>query len=404
MPRRVLLFCEGASLAHVARPLALLDWLPDADFDVSIACPGEFSWALGEHKTKWVPLQCQSSAEFARRLAQGRVVFDESTLTRYVEDDLRLISEYRPDLVIGDFRLSLGVSARRAGVPYIALSDAYWSEGGIASPPLPVLPASRWFSLPVYQALFRLAWPLAMRLHAAPMARVRKKYGLPTRRADLSSTYQDADYIAFANFSRLFPDVLACHRCFFIGPMLWSIPVGRPPWWNELPSRDACVFISLGSSGAVQGLETIVDQVVALGKTAVVATAGRSALEHAPGHSVFVADFLPGKAACEAASCAVTNGGSPMSQLGLSSGVPVLGVPTNLDQFLCMRAFERVGAGCVVRADRCTPKAVRGALSRLLEEPKYAASAKHFFAGEPDQEGKVAFDAALTRCVGGPVR
>ena len=37
---------------------------------------------------------------------------------------------FQPDLVIGDFRLSLSVSARVAGVPYIAIANSWWSPFG----------------------------------------------------------------------------------------------------------------------------------------------------------------------------------------------------------------------------------------------------------------------------------
>ncbi|MFX7895023.1 glycosyl transferase family 1, partial [Acinetobacter baumannii] len=76
-----------------------------------------------------------------------------------------MIEAFKPDLVIGDFRLSLSVSARLAGVPYMAISNAYWTphyQGGYA---LPVIPLSRALPLPLASALFHTFSPLAFIPH-----------------------------------------------------------------------------------------------------------------------------------------------------------------------------------------------------------------------------------------------
>ena len=55
---------------------------------------------------------------FLDNLAKGRPVYDVNTLRSYVRADLALLEAVKPDLVVGDFRISLGVSARVAGIPY----------------------------------------------------------------------------------------------------------------------------------------------------------------------------------------------------------------------------------------------------------------------------------------------
>ncbi len=43
--------------------------------------------------------------------------------------DLALLEEIGPDLVIGDFRLSLGISCRVLGIPYVSLVNAHSYSG-----------------------------------------------------------------------------------------------------------------------------------------------------------------------------------------------------------------------------------------------------------------------------------
>jgi UDP:flavonoid glycosyltransferase YjiC (YdhE family) len=55
--------------------------------------------------------------------------------------------------------------------------------------------------------------------------------------------------------------------------------------------------------------------------------------------------------------------------------VPVLGVTSNLDQFLNMHFVAAAGAGERLRADALTADAVREAAVRLLDNERYRTSA-----------------------------
>ena len=144
MQRKTILFvAEAVTLAHVGRPLALAGALDARRYDVHFACaPGHQAMLAGGALTYW-PITSIPGAQFLAALAAGRPVYDEATLRRYVEDDRRLLAEVRPDLVVGDFRLSLSVSARLARVPYVTVSNAYWSPYVRQHYRVPAIPLSR---------------------------------------------------------------------------------------------------------------------------------------------------------------------------------------------------------------------------------------------------------------------
>ena len=77
--------------------------------------------------------------------------------------------------------------------------------------------------------------------------------------------------------------------------------------------------------------------------------------------------LAPGDAIARQASFVVTNGGASTSYQALAEGKPVLGVPSNLDQYLSMTAIERARAGRLVRSGEATPRAMREALASLLD-------------------------------------
>jgi UDP:flavonoid glycosyltransferase YjiC (YdhE family) len=63
----------------------------------------------------------------------------------------------------------------------------------------------------------------------------------------------------------------------------------------------------------------------------------------------------------------ITNGGSSTGYQALAAGVPVLGIPSNLDQYLAMQAIERAGAGVTLRSGGLRADEVRQAAIRLLD-------------------------------------
>ena len=113
--RRVLLVGEAVTLAHVARPIALARKLVARGYRPILAADPRFAalCPAGEWDTK--EIRSIPSADFLRALARGKPVYDLATLERYVEDDLALLQAVSPAVVIGDFRISLAVSARLSG-------------------------------------------------------------------------------------------------------------------------------------------------------------------------------------------------------------------------------------------------------------------------------------------------
>jgi UDP:flavonoid glycosyltransferase YjiC (YdhE family) len=107
----------------------------------------------------------------------------------------------------------------------------------------------------------------------------------------------------------------------------------------------------------------------------VVATAARGALP-ASSDKLWVADFVAGEAIAAKACAVVCNGGSSAVQQALARGAPVVGIASNMDQFLNMHYVERFGAGILVRADRATPSAIQGAARRVIADAKLRARAQ----------------------------
>ena len=125
--QRILFFAEAVTLAHVTRPLVLARSLDPERYEVHFACAAGYDFLFKDGEfTRW-SIDTISTERFLHALATGSRLYDYQTLTDYLEDDLRVLDAVSPDLVVGDFRLSLAVSAPLRKVPYAAIANAHWS-------------------------------------------------------------------------------------------------------------------------------------------------------------------------------------------------------------------------------------------------------------------------------------
>ena len=373
--RTVVLFIgEGVTLAHVGRPIALANGLDPTRFEVNFACDERHRLWLADSPWPYKPLRSIGSDRFLRAVAKGGPLFDAKTLESYVAADLELIAQVRPDVIVGDFRLSLSISARLAKVPYVAISNAYWSPYARLRFPVPEHWTTRRFGLWPATAVFGLARPLFFAKFCAPFNAVRRKFGMTSLGSDIRRMNTDADRVVYADIPDMIPttDLPESHR--YIGPVLWSPTVALPAWWPAASNARDAIYVTLGSSGNERLMPMIVDAVAGLQRPVFLATAGHGVPPHLPAN-VYAADFLPGDVVVQRAQVVICNGGSPTSHQSLAAGVPVLGIASNMDQLLNMQAVVDYGAGLCLRADKVSRRSLRRMLTTLLSSEQYRAAA-----------------------------
>lgn len=372
--KKILLMAHDVTLAHVGRPLKLGELLHADGHDVVLATSADSARFLAGFPGRTRTLAPTGKARFIDNLAKGRPVFDYATLKRYAEEDEAVLSAEKPDLVIGDFRITLSITARRLRIPYATLTNAYWSPAFTPRFIVPDLPMVRFLGVRLSQAIFDAVRPLAFALHCRPMDALRRHYGLPPLGPDLRRIYTDADLALFSDIPEvygLYGDIPGGH---FLGPVRWSPEVPLPDWWAALDPNKPLIYVTLGSSGDGRLLPRLLDRLARPGLQLAVATAGATVGVTAP--DVFCADYLPGDAVAARAALVICNGGSPTCAQALAAGVPVLGVPGNLDQYLNMHYLEGQGVGLTLRNRELDGPNLKRTVDRLLGEPSFRRAAQ----------------------------
>jgi UDP:flavonoid glycosyltransferase YjiC (YdhE family) len=371
----VLLFCEAVTLAHSARVAVIARGLATRGHRVTVA--GAEPIARFDHPlVSWRQLGCIGARRFVRSLARGTPAYGEADLRRYVDDERRCIDAVAPDFVAADFRPTVAVSARLARVPCAAIVNAYWSPASAGQLPMPVLPFTGVLPLPLAQWLFDRGSRWILPAHCRPWNRVRAAHGLDDLGADLRRIYCDADTVLYPDIPGMFAlgEVPPHHH--FIGPLLWSPAATLPPWWSTLPTDRQVAYLSLGSSGDPRVLEAAAQGLLDGGLSVMVTARGNEADLLGRWPHVFVAEYLPGDKATARADIVICNGGSMTCHQAFTFGKPVLGITSNMDQFMNMQGTVASGAGLSIRADRLTANLMRQAAIALICNSKYEVAGR----------------------------
>ena len=383
--RRVLFFAEPATLAHVVRPVVLAGALDREDYEIAVATGKDFRHHVEAAGLPVVDLWCIGTRAYLAAVAAGRPVYSYPVLERYVEDDLRVIAEFRPDVIVGDFRLSLAVSARKARIPYVAISNAYWSPYAQPKFEVPVHAATRILGFRAANFGFNLLRPLIFAQHSLPMHRLRRRHGMPSLGFDLRNVFTEADLTLFADVPEMVPTLpgVSENRYRYIGPVTWSPSIPVPESVTSIADSRLLVYIALGSSGDASTLKDIVNAVIESGCRAVV-SADTDRFPIAKRDEVVVEAMLPGREVAALASLVICNGGSPSVHQALQQGTPVIGIPSNLDQLLNMHFVVRSGAGLSLRADRISMAALAATVQQMLRDKTFRERAEGLGPGSED--------------------
>lgn len=372
---RVLFYSEAVTLSQVVRLVTLARSLDETRYDVTFACADFDERVFGGARFARRKVHSLDPGAVLRAFRRGRRLHEAPMLRAQVEEDRQVFDEVRPDLVVGDFRWSLAVSAPLAGVRHAALINAYFSPHATRGAfPVPDHPIVNVLGERLTARYFPVALPHVFAHFAEPLNQVRAEHGLPPV-GSLLEVLTHADHTLYADPEALVPTPTAPSSHEHLGFVPWAPEGTLPRVIAALPPEEPVVYATLGSSGSVDVLPIVVQALGKLPVTALVATAGRRSLGELP-RNVHVVDFVPGDRAARRASVVISNGGSSTSYQALAEGTPVLGLASNLDQYLAMQAIERESAGILDRARSATVTSVVLAVRTLLGSAVYHEGAR----------------------------
>ena len=216
-------------MAHFVRPLALALSVDPSRYQIEFRSPTRFAPLLAGCTFPTGPLDTMPGEQFLAHLATGSPLFPTAVIRDYVRQDRELIRAFQPQLVIGDMRPSLSLSARLEGIPSAVLMNAYWSPYAERRSILPELPLTRVVPPRLLGGLYRLTEPIAHALHARPINTVRREFGFAPLPPDLRTVYTDGDWVLYPDVPEFIPTPGRPASHLYVGACDWNPPVHCPP-------------------------------------------------------------------------------------------------------------------------------------------------------------------------------
>ncbi len=306
--------------------------------------------------------------------------WQEIDLEMFVRKEVSLFQQIRPSMIISEERISAVLSAKITECPHGSLRNAYRTPYSV----FPLMDLSDTFISRIIpdpgRAQFRLlkffSRPFMWRMNT-----LLRSYGI--RESMSFNDYIDSDDLVFlCDVPEFSPAGILPPSYHYVGPLFWEGGGDRPGWLDELSPSDRVVYISLGSTGTPELLEAIVRAMRGSGYTLVV-TSGVPEIDGKAmdlGEGVFVEKFIDVKPVLKRALAVLCHAGNGTVYQALASGVPVIGIPTHLEQRFNAQRLEAMGLGknLDLKMLKDRPEMLLTALEQIQNDRSLHDSVKRF--------------------------
>lgn len=371
----ILVACDGHYLSHTTRVIEIALHLRNAGHRIEFAASGGWARLIDEQGFARHEIYTPDPEHIMAYTRRSRMdYYSGELLEKCVAADLEVLDRVKPDLVVGDFRWTMSISAEFRRMPYCSILNTLWTNyyDGVRSVPEELL-LRRIIGKRAVAAIGPMVKDILSWMWARPFNHYRKRLGLPPRANLIEHIYGDLNLLP--DLARLFPtrDNLPAnfHR---VGPIFWKGGEMSDP--GQLPARSdrPLIYASIGSTGTDLFLQRLFEGLGSLDIDVVMSTGGQSLPGQAP-RNFHCLDLVAPDDVLPHAALAVCHGGNGTVYQCLSYGVPVLGIATHIDQQWNLDRVADCGVGWRFTEENVTSKDIRNCVRAVIDEPQWRQSA-----------------------------
>lgn len=380
---RLIALPNAHALAHVSRLLEIAKVLRQRGHEVLFAGHGKYLQVAGwdgfaTHELPYITVEQVVHAVRTQKLWE---LYREKELETFIEAELALYADFRPDLVLIDNRPTARTSAEKAGLKSASVLNVHMSNyrripffsyaqlaGNLQLPGLD-------FADKVENGIENFVYD---RLVMGGLNRVRGKLGLPPLYAYQHEEGQHlgllADIPEFNPVRRL-PDQVR-----YIGPLTWRNTLPVPACLDRLdPKRPTCYF-TLGS----EGLDELVGQLGPLTEQGIqvvvaVGAADLSGIRESPG--VYLEQYVNTEQLLPHCNLVCCHGGNGTLYQALAHGLPCVVVATHAEQHYGGKRIQQLGLGLATTLKNLRRQGMASlveSVRKVLETASYRHTARAF--------------------------
>jgi UDP:flavonoid glycosyltransferase YjiC (YdhE family) len=271
---------------------------------------------------------------------------NETDLSKIYNEQVSVINQFNPAMVLGDMTPTLKMAAEKTGVFYISLLNGYMTRYYTHVRKMPrSYPLNKLFNyLPKSLYTYFTSIGEQMYFHDIHYSfnKIRKYAGLSRRDSYMDEL--EGDFNLVCDLPELFPQKQLPDNYQFVPPLFHpannsiDVEIGKP-----YPSAKT-LLVNMGSTGNWEKLNFLNEPEY---RKYNIITAG----DHGKvlgGSNVIAFDFIDNKEIFESTDLVICHGGNGTCYQALSHGIPVLALTTHFEQDYNMDGIERCGLGKVL--------------------------------------------------------
>ena len=305
-------------------------------------------------------------------------VYTPSFVERCVEEELRAIENFRPDVIVGDMRLTAAISSRVTGKPFVSIVNGYMTD--YFDPVDVIKPEQQSRAGHAIASFFgRRIQAAQKRKLAGPFRTVAQRHGIK----DLVSLYDflKGDLTLIADLPEFCPLDHLPPSYRYVGPLIWEGGGQTLPDYLEARDRSRpLIYATTGNTGSALLLQLVLeafrddpvfDVVVTTGEYLQPAQVPRAA-------NIHVERFIPGSAVLQQCVAAIHCGGNGTTYQVIGQGVPAVVVPFNNDQAINAWMIKRRRLGIPLSPSGLTGDQLRSAVMQAMQDSEIRESLRKF--------------------------
>lgn len=368
-----LLIPSSIGFAHLGRLLLIADALRQSGHSVAFAYGGPHGDVITALGYPWLPIADITLGE--------RGVFERAVLEHYTPDviercmqsELAAFEAFRPQVVVTDFRPTAPISTALAGVPHLAVLNAYATEAFDAARLLAEPAASPLRYRLTQQAIHGFVRWQARRF-ASDLNRAARRFGVSGRRTLYG--YLGGEVNLLADLPGFVPLTRLPRHSFLTGPLIWEGLEQPYPPLPPLRSSQRRVYVTIGNTGSPALIDAAVEAFAGRGEYQVIITTGAYVSPAGGlGENIHAYRFLPGSAVMRQSDVAIHGGGNGTTYQCLANGLPAVVVPSNNDQIIAARLVCWHGVGVPLSLHGLTAGRLARAVEHVLSRETYRTRA-----------------------------
>lgn len=365
----ILFVTDANFLSHLLRSMEIARVLRNRGHKVLFAADGLYLHFLEKHGFEYHRIYTNDPVHTmkATRASMFRY-YNADRIRKSVTSEVACIQKADPEIVVGDFRWTLRMSAEYCRVPYVGIINTMWTPYYSRMRSISEkMVLRKIFGRRFMEKFSPFGQRLMMRRRGKPFYKLCRELGITPIKNLNREMY--GDYNLMPDLPEFCPTENLPDNFCFIGPLFASddmIGVSRKA---NLPA-EPYLYATLGSTATPKMISKLFDAFAGKAVSLVMTTGNQPIQTPVPGN-IHLFDYLPAGQAYANATAVVCHGGQGTLYQALSYGMPIIGIATHNDQQWNLDRVTDLQLGKQFGEDSCSPHEIYDAYSEVTTDPIY---------------------------------